>query len=33
MVKIYNPVPAEEEKTYRAAITREYAAFCQEVAQ
>ena len=32
-VKIYNSVPAEEEEDYRAAITREYAAFCQEVPQ
>jgi uncharacterized metal-binding protein len=32
-VKIYNSVPDEEEKEYRAAIIREYAAFCQEVAQ
>ena len=31
-VKIYNSVPPEEEKDYRAAILREYAAFCQEVA-
>ena len=31
-VKIYNPVPPGEEEDYRAAIAREYAAFCQEVA-
>ena len=29
-VKIYNPVPPEEEKDYRAAILREYAAFYEE---
>ena len=32
MVRTYNSVPREEEKEYRAAIVREYAAFCQEVA-
>jgi uncharacterized metal-binding protein len=32
-VKIYNTVPPGEEEDYRVAITREYAAFCQEVAQ
>ena len=31
-VKIYNAVPPGEEEDYRAAIAREYAAFCQEVA-
>jgi uncharacterized metal-binding protein len=30
-VKIYNAVPPGEEKDYRAAIAREYAAFCQGV--
>ena len=30
-VKIYNTVPPGEEEDYRAAITSEYAAFCQEV--
>jgi hypothetical protein len=28
-VKIYNPVPAEEEVTYRVALAREYSAFCE----
>ena len=32
-VKIYNAVPPGDEEEYRAAIVREYAAFCQEVAQ
>jgi uncharacterized metal-binding protein len=32
-VKIYNAVPPGEEEDYRAAIAREYAAFCQEVSQ
>ena len=32
-VKIYNTVPPGEEEDYRAAITRAYAAFCQEVSQ
>ena len=32
-VKIYNAVPPGDEEDYRAAIVREYAAFCQEVAQ
>jgi uncharacterized metal-binding protein len=33
VVKIYNPVPPEEEAAYREALLREYAAFCarQEV--
>ncbi|MBZ5534920.1 MAG: putative zinc-binding protein [Acidobacteriia bacterium] len=30
-VKIYNIVPPEQEKAYREAMVREYAAFCQEV--
>jgi uncharacterized metal-binding protein len=30
-VKTYNAVPPGEEEDYRAAIAREYAAFCQEV--
>ena len=32
-VKIYNPVPAEDEPAYAAVLAREYAAFCtkQEV--
>ncbi|MBZ5551650.1 MAG: putative zinc-binding protein [Acidobacteriia bacterium] len=29
-VKIYNSVPPEQEKAYREAMVREYAAFCQE---
>ena len=32
-VKIYNTVPSGEEEDYRAAIAREYAAFCQQVPQ
>jgi len=32
-VKVYNRVPPEKEKSYREAIGREYAAFCQEVIQ
>ena len=32
-VKVYNAVPPGKEEDYRTAITREYAAFCQEVAQ
>jgi hypothetical protein len=28
-VKIYNPVPAEEEPAYAAALVREYAAYCE----
>ena len=31
MVKVYNQVPPEEEKSYDEAVLREYAAFCQEV--
>jgi uncharacterized metal-binding protein len=30
-VKLYNLVPPDREKAYREAISREYAAFCQEV--
>ncbi len=30
MVKIYNPVPDEQETAYSAAVMREYAAFCRE---
>jgi len=30
MVKIYNPVPREEEEAYREALLREYAAFCEK---
>jgi hypothetical protein len=30
MVKIYNPVPAEQEAAYAAAVMRAYAAFCRE---
>ena len=33
MVKVYNQVPPEEEKSYHEAILREYAVFCQEVAK
>lgn len=29
-VKIYNPIPDEQEAVYAAAIMREYAAFCRE---
>jgi uncharacterized metal-binding protein len=29
-VKIYNPVPEEQESAYVAALMREYAAFCEE---
>ena len=29
IVKIYNAVPAEDEGSYREAILREYAAYCQ----
>lgn len=30
MVKIYNPVPREEEEAYKEALLREYAAFCEQ---
>jgi hypothetical protein len=30
MVKIYNPVPDEQETAYSAAVMHEYAAFCRE---
>lgn len=30
MVKIYNPVPAEQEASYLATLEREYAAFCAQ---
>ena len=30
MVKIYNSVPVEAEETYRGAVLREYASFCQK---
>jgi len=33
MVKVYNQVPPEEEKSYDKAVLREYAAFCKEVAK
>jgi hypothetical protein len=29
-VKIYNPIPAEEEPAYAVALEREYAAYCQK---
>jgi len=29
-VKIYNPIPAEQEAAYTEAVMREYAAFCRE---
>jgi hypothetical protein len=29
MVKIYNPVPREEEAVYRESLLREYATFCE----
>lgn len=29
-VKIYNPVPADEESAYMAALEREYAAYCEK---
>jgi len=29
VVKVYNPVPREEEEAYREALAREYAAFCK----
>jgi hypothetical protein len=32
-VKIYNAVPAEAEGSYREAVAREYAAFCQKEKQ
>ena len=32
-VKVYNSVPGEEQRSYREAIAREYAAYCEEVAQ
>ncbi len=32
-VKVYNSVPAEAEASYREAVLREYAAFCQEKKQ
>ena len=32
IVKVLNPVPRADEKSYRETIVREYAAFCQEVA-
>ena len=28
LVKIYNPIPAEQEANYRSALAREYTAFC-----
>lgn len=30
MVKVYNPVPAEQEASYLATLEREYAAFCAQ---
>jgi hypothetical protein len=30
MVKIYNPIPDEQEAAYTAAVMREYTAFCRE---
>jgi hypothetical protein len=32
-VKIYNAVPAEAEASYREAVLREYAAFCEKEKQ
>ena len=32
-VKIYNQVPPEDESSYRDAIAREYATFCQEISE
>lgn len=29
-VKIYNPIPEEDERAYAEAVAREYAAFCEE---
>ena len=29
-VKIYNPVPAEAEESYRKTVLREFAAYCQK---
>ena len=32
-VKIYNAVPPEAEESYREAVLREYAAFCEKEKQ
>jgi hypothetical protein len=29
-VKIYNPVPTDEESAYAAALAREYSAYCEK---
>jgi uncharacterized metal-binding protein len=33
IVKVYNPVPPEEEKGYHEAVLRKYAAYCQGVSE